>query len=123
GGASRALVLNDGIPLNDPFGGWVYWSRIPVSSLETIEVMSGGASHLYGSSALGGVVSLSPRKIADSYLNVELSAGNLSTQQANIEGGVRLGKWVTGFSASAFRTNGYILTAAGQRGVVDVAAN
>src|SRR6185295_6969041 len=25
-GGSRALVLDDGIPLNDPFGGWVYWA-------------------------------------------------------------------------------------------------
>src|SRR5215813_15159956 len=24
-GVSRALVLVDGLPLNDPFGGWVYW--------------------------------------------------------------------------------------------------
>ena len=28
-GASRTLVLWDGIPLNDPFGGWVYWDRVP----------------------------------------------------------------------------------------------
>ena len=28
-GASRALVLSDGFPLNDPFGGWVYWDRAP----------------------------------------------------------------------------------------------
>src|SRR5262249_60572906 len=26
-GASRTLVLLDGIPLNDPFGGWGYWWR------------------------------------------------------------------------------------------------
>src|SRR5690606_33116420 len=28
-GTSRALVLSDGVPLNDPFGGWVYWGRVP----------------------------------------------------------------------------------------------
>src|SRR5262249_46466812 len=28
-GASRALVLEDGVPLNDPFGGWIYWGRVP----------------------------------------------------------------------------------------------
>jgi len=28
-GVSRTLVLLDGIPLNDPFGGWIYWSRVP----------------------------------------------------------------------------------------------
>ena len=28
-GPSRAMVLEDGIPMVDPFGGWVYWDRIP----------------------------------------------------------------------------------------------
>ena len=42
-GASRALVLLDGIPLNDPFGGWVYWSRVPRSAVERVEVSRGGA--------------------------------------------------------------------------------
>jgi outer membrane receptor protein involved in Fe transport len=26
-GVSRTLVLLDGVPFNDPFGGWVYWTR------------------------------------------------------------------------------------------------
>ena len=47
--ASRALVLSDGFPLNDPFGGWVYWNRVPRVSIASVEVASGGASHLYGS--------------------------------------------------------------------------
>src|SRR6202043_127691 len=57
-GASRALVLSDGFPLNDPFGGWVYWDRVPRASISSIEVASGGASHLYGSDALGGVINI-----------------------------------------------------------------
>ena len=57
-GASRALVLSDGFPLNDPFGGWVYWDRAPRESIGSIEVASGGASHLYGSDALGGVINI-----------------------------------------------------------------
>jgi outer membrane receptor protein involved in Fe transport len=61
-GASRALVLADGIPLNDPFGGWVYWSRVPRTSVQSVEVLRGGASHLYGSAALGGVVHLLTRE-------------------------------------------------------------
>jgi len=32
-GASRAVVLDDGIPLNDPFGGWIFWGRVPATSL------------------------------------------------------------------------------------------
>ena len=57
-GASRALVLSDGFPLNDPFGGWVYWNRVPRVSISSVEVASGGASHLYGSDALGGVINI-----------------------------------------------------------------
>src|SRR5213594_859431 len=41
-GTSRALVLVDGVPANDPFGSWVYWSRIPMQSIEQIEVVRGG---------------------------------------------------------------------------------
>lgn len=33
-GASRTLVLADGTPLNDPFGSWVYWNRIPLVAIE-----------------------------------------------------------------------------------------
>ena len=40
-GASRALVLVDGLPLNDPFGGWVYWARVPRLALERLEVLRG----------------------------------------------------------------------------------
>ena len=28
-GVSRALVLMDGVPVNDPFGGWIYWRSLP----------------------------------------------------------------------------------------------
>ena len=53
-GASRAVVLADGIPINDPFGGWVYWGRVPREAINRIEVVQGGASSLYGTDALGG---------------------------------------------------------------------
>jgi outer membrane receptor protein involved in Fe transport len=37
------------VPLNDPFGGWVYWGRVPRAALDRVEVLRGGASDLYGS--------------------------------------------------------------------------
>src|SRR6185436_187471 len=60
-GASRALVLADGLPLNDPFGGWVYWGRVPRQAIEGVEILRGGASDLYGSSAVGGVIQVLTR--------------------------------------------------------------
>src|SRR5689334_16706349 len=41
-GASRALVLVDGVPLNSPFGGWVYWNRLPRVSIENVQIYNGG---------------------------------------------------------------------------------
>ena len=43
-GASRALVLSGDTPQNDPFGGWVYWDRIPHTAIEKVEISAGGAS-------------------------------------------------------------------------------
>ena len=37
-GQSRTLVLLDGIPFNDPFGGWVYWTRVPLESVDRVEI-------------------------------------------------------------------------------------
>ncbi len=67
-GASRAAVLSDGIPLNDPFGGWVYWGRTPRLAIDRVEVVRGGASSLYGTDALGGVINLIPRETAKNAL-------------------------------------------------------
>src|SRR5439155_23759403 len=46
-GPSRALVLEDGVPQVDPFGGWIYWDRLPRAELSSIEVFRGGESNLY----------------------------------------------------------------------------
>src|SRR5688500_16580004 len=86
-GASRALVLDDGVPLNDPFGGWIYWGRVPRASLDRVEVLRGGASDLYGSSAMGGVVQFIRRKSPG--LDVEMSAGSHDTATASLFAGAR----------------------------------
>ncbi len=57
-GASRALVLLDGVPVNDPFGGWVAWTKLPVAALARVEIVRGGGSPAWGGSSLGGVVHL-----------------------------------------------------------------
>ena len=56
-GASRGLVLLDGVPLNDGFGGWVTWTRLPTDALDNVRVNRGAGGDTYGSDALGGVIS------------------------------------------------------------------
>src|SRR3982751_3598656 len=54
-GVSRTLVLLDKWPFNDPFGGWVYWTRVPLENVDRIEVVEGPSSSVYGNYGMGGV--------------------------------------------------------------------
>nr|MBC8457200.1 Plug domain-containing protein [Deltaproteobacteria bacterium] len=56
------LVLMDGQPLNDIETGLVNWNSVPLSNIESIEVIRGGASSLYGDAAIGGLVNILTRK-------------------------------------------------------------
>src|SRR5947208_7593976 len=78
-GASRTLVLFDGAPLNDPFGGWVYWNRLPLSGLEAVEVSRGSLSQLSGSAAMGGAIQLLPRSPRPNTLEVTARGGDYRT--------------------------------------------
>lgn len=122
-GASRAVVLADGIPLNDPFGGWIYWSRVPRTSINSIEVLRGGASHLYGSAALGGVVNIFTRKARSPVFLLETSYGNQQTADASLFAAGHKNQWGASISAETFHTDGYIIVDERERGKVDVAAN
>lgn len=82
-GAGRSLVLFDGIPLNDPFGGWVYWNRLPRLVFSQVEVVRGAGSQLYGSSALGGTIQLLARRPERS--QVRLLAGGGSAETLDLE--------------------------------------
>jgi outer membrane receptor protein involved in Fe transport len=122
-GASRAVVLVDGVPLNDPFGGWIYWSRIPRTSINSVEILRGGASHLYGSDALGGVINISTRKPQTPALSLEASYGNEQTADASLFTGARWKQWEANLAAESFKTDGYIIVDENQRGRVDIPAN
>ncbi len=57
-GASRALVILDGVPQNDPFGGWVIWTRLPTEDIGAASIVRGAGAGPYGAGALTGVVAL-----------------------------------------------------------------
>jgi outer membrane cobalamin receptor len=118
-GAGRSLVLFDGIPLNDPFGGWVYWNRLPRLSLAQLEVVRGSGSQLYGSSALGGTIQLLTRRPEQTALRLLATAGSDQTLdlEASAEGVSRgLAYLVAG---RIFDTQGSWSLDPGVRGQVD----
>jgi outer membrane receptor protein involved in Fe transport len=121
--ASRTLVLSDQVPLNDAYGGWIHWSEIPALATQSVELMRGGGSDLYGSSAIGGVIDVVPvvPKSFDYGLNVAGGSEDTSIVDGLITAGER--GWSGLAASSLFRTGGYILTAPEFRGPVDVPSN
>ncbi len=122
-GPSRALVLEDGIPMVDPFGGWVYWDRIPRTELSNVEVVRGGTSSLYGSDALGGVVQFLSRVPKGPSISIDTSYGTENTPDLSVWAGAAISHWDFEAAADMSRTDGYILVPASQRGSVDTLAN
>jgi len=118
-GASRALVISDGIPLADPFGGWVYWDRIPMTSVDAVEVVEGGVSDLYGGDALGGVINIIPRRTHDSSLSLATFYGNEHTPDASLTASLRQGVWLATVSGEGFHTDGYVSVLPPLQGSVD----
>jgi len=118
-GASRALVLEDGVPLNDPFGGWVYWGRVPQVAVDRVEALRGGASELYGSAALAGVVQVVRAGTEVPRLEAELTSGSQGLAEGQIFAGGRHGGWGGSVVASVFSTKGYYAVPSALRGPVD----
>ncbi len=119
-GASRSLVLLDGVPLNDPFGGWVQWNRVAPIGVERIEVLRGGASSLYGSDSLSGAINILSKRADRKYVfSGETYGGTQNTFSGSTFFGFKKDDWTADFTAAQFQTKGYILTAENERGFAD----
>lgn len=83
--AEQVLVLLDGIPLNGVFAGTVDLSTLPIDDVERIEILRGPFSAIYGSGALGGVISIVTRRRAPPSLAV--GGGSLGALSIAVSGG------------------------------------
>jgi outer membrane receptor protein involved in Fe transport len=120
---SRTLVLSDQVPLNDAYGGWIHWDEVPKLATREVELMRGGASDLYGSSAIGGVIDVVP--VVPQEFGYAVNVAGASEGTSIVDGLLTAGnqEWSGLAATSLFRTDGYILTAPQFRGPVDVASN
>jgi outer membrane receptor protein involved in Fe transport len=121
--ASRSLVVLDDIPLNDPYGGWIHWEELPELSLHSVEVVRGGASDLYGSSAIGGVISVIPVRPQATGVELFASGGSESTLDDGALATIRRGPWSALASGGLIATDGYTLIAPDLRGPIDQPSN
>jgi vitamin B12 transporter len=59
---TQTLVMIDGVPVNDTTGGGFDFSGLRSDNVDRIEVLRGPQSTLYGSEAMGGVISITTRR-------------------------------------------------------------
>ncbi|HUO85116.1 MAG TPA: TonB-dependent receptor plug domain-containing protein [Thermoanaerobaculia bacterium] len=83
-GGNRTLVMVDGLPINNPFRSFVEWSRVPVESLERVEIVRGGSSSLFGNYALSGAIHLITRPVDASRLELRALYGMYDTRRAHL---------------------------------------
>jgi outer membrane receptor protein involved in Fe transport len=146
-GGPGACVLLDGVPFNDPFGGWVPWAEEPREGLARVEVVPGGGATAWGPGALGGVVqffTLPPRgeltlkpgslteggpvdpaltkQVVVGTGEIAAEAGGFGTRSLEFVAAQPTNGGVLQVLGGDFSTDGYSVVSPAQRGPIDDAA-
>ena len=118
--SSRALLVLDGVPQSDPFGGWINWPAYDPSGLSGVRVIRGGGSVANGPGALAGTIEMDSR--ADADISGEAAIGSRQMLEARGRVGIALGNGVFSAGGRAARSDGFIPITAETRGLADVRA-
>ena len=118
--SSRALLILDGVPQADPFGGWVNWPAYDPAGLAQAMVVRGGGSTIYGPGALAGVIEL--RSLAKPGFDASVEAGSRHSLNGHAYWGQQIGGGLLTLDAQAGRSDGFIPVTRATRGLADQAA-
>lgn len=116
----RSLVLLDGVPINDPFFGYVQWSEVPLATIDRVEVVRGGGATLWGNYAMGGVINILSKPIDRTVLDVEAAGGSRGTYRSDGHAAVAGDGFGLGLDAGINHSDGYVEQVAGARGAITV---
>jgi outer membrane receptor protein involved in Fe transport len=122
-GQSRTLVLLDGIPFNDPFGGWVYWTRVPMENVDRVEIQEDTSSSLYGNMGMGGVINIITGHPTRRTIELKPQYGNNSTPKFDFLASDQWSKVAAAVEGSFLHTDGFPIVAPIERGPIDNNAN
>jgi len=119
--ASRTVVLLDGIPQNDPFGGWVYWARLDAATIESATVLPPSQSLLWGNQSPAGVIQLVSRDPFETGTTLRMTAGSPDHIGTSMTGRFADAEKSRALSVSlfGFETGGFHAVRRPQRGSID----
>lgn len=107
----QTLILIDGVPLNDPSSVNAEYDLryLPVSQIESVEVLKGGLSTLYGTGAAAGVINIRLKEPGDEPLSGSLRAGigSYKTYEQDVTLGGTTGGWSYMVTGSNITSEGF----------------
>lgn len=119
--SSRALLVLDGVPQSDPFGGWVNWPAYDPQNLAQIRVVRGGGSVANGPGALAGTIEMTSR--SDAGASGEIDGGSRGSLEASGRAGLDIGSGILSLSGRGERSDGFVPITIGTRGPADLPAS
>ena len=119
--ASRTLVLLDGIPQNDPFGGWMYWARYDAAALDSMTIAPSARSAVWGNQSPAGVIRMNGRAPFENHHSLDIGAGSQGTIGGSISHQATNAEKTRSVSFSAFtlHSEGFYAVSRSQRGGID----
>lgn len=121
--SSRALLVLDGVPQADPFGGWVAFPAFATGRLDRIRITRGGGTGYWGPGALAGTIELeSVGAQALTPFTGNIAYGSRDSLDAQGSLGLTRDGGFAMLSAAYGRGDGFIPIVERNRGPVDRAA-
>lgn len=120
---SRSLVLLDGVPMTEPFFGFVPLSALSPERLASVRVTRGGGSGAFGAGAVAGTIEMTsagPDQLG--LLNGSVLTNDRGDSEFSASLAPRLGEGFAVISARTERGQGFWTTPAAQRSVSSVRA-
>ena len=115
--SSRALLVLDGVPQADPFGGWINWPAYDPASIGEVRVIRGGGSVAYGPGALGGTIEMTSR--LGEGIAADLDAGSRESLEARLFAATKVAGGTVVLSGRGARSDGFTPITEATRGPAD----
>ncbi|SEN08760.1 iron complex outermembrane recepter protein [Sphingomonas gellani] len=114
--SSRALVLLDGVPIADPFFGYIPFTALSPERLGAVRITRGGGSGPFGAGAVAGTVELVSASRAElPPVSARASLGSFDSAQISAAVSPNLGSGYVTLFGRAERSDGFFTTPENQR--------
>lgn len=104
----QTLILVDGVKMNDPQTGHHAMNiPVPISQIEKIEVLQGGASRIFGPAAFSGVINIITKKVAKNSAEITGGIGQFGLKSIGVNGMLKKTKFVSQVAYERISSDGY----------------